>query len=200
MIDYAEDDAIDILFSDPFFEILRQTRHTFLVLFSGGIHGVFFTSEVDTARAHHARPPAQTEIPSATPTTDNGSQPLSSAELATLTTEVDTLVASLHLPGPPTPLVPRAPWMRDGDLRSDEETDAAWQSSVATMLPSTIRPVPPSDVPHPDDWLLDPDADVGFPSLRFHGHCTVRFLLADPAHRAVKRGAFTSLVKFSDET
>jgi hypothetical protein len=60
MIDYAEEDALDILFSDPCFEILRQTRHTFLVLFSGGIHGVVFTSEVDTARAHHARSPEHT--------------------------------------------------------------------------------------------------------------------------------------------
>jgi hypothetical protein len=47
MIDYSDEDAFEILFSDPFFEVLRQTRHTSLVLFSGGIHGVFFTSEVD---------------------------------------------------------------------------------------------------------------------------------------------------------
>jgi hypothetical protein len=53
MIDYSGEDALEILFSDPFFEILRTTRHTSLVLFSGGVHGVFFTSEVDVARAHH---------------------------------------------------------------------------------------------------------------------------------------------------
>jgi hypothetical protein len=43
MIDYSDADAMDILLSDPHFEILRQTRHTSLILFSGGANGVFFT-------------------------------------------------------------------------------------------------------------------------------------------------------------
>jgi hypothetical protein len=98
MIDYAEDDALEILFSDPFFEVLRQTRHTSLVLFSGGVHGAFFTCEVDAARAHHALSPAPTNRPSVTLITDDGSRPHSAAELTTLTTEVDALVASLRLP------------------------------------------------------------------------------------------------------
>ncbi len=123
MIDYSDDDALDILYADPFFEILRQTRHTSLVLFSGGIHGVFFTSEVDQARAHHALPPAAPET--ATLMTDDGSRPLSPSELATLTTEVDSLVASLQLPEPTTPLIPRAPWTREGDPRSEADADAA---------------------------------------------------------------------------
>jgi hypothetical protein len=111
--------------------------------FSGGVHGVFFTSEVDQARAHHALPPAAPET--ATLMTDDGSRPLSPAELATLTTEADSLVASLHLPEPTTPLVPRAPWMMDGDPRSD----ADGQSSSTIMLPSTIgsavTPLPDPD-------------------------------------------------------
>jgi hypothetical protein len=85
MIDYSEEDALDILFSDPYFEVLRETRHTSLVLFSGGVHGVFFTFEVDTARAHHA-----------IPTTDDGSRHLSSAEITALASEVVTLVTSLQ--------------------------------------------------------------------------------------------------------
>jgi hypothetical protein len=86
MIDYSDEDAFDILFSDPFFEILRQTRHTSLVLFSGGIHGVFFTSEVDIARAHHARPPPQAM--GTTFALDDGSRLLSADEISTLATEV----------------------------------------------------------------------------------------------------------------
>ena len=57
MIDYSGEDALEILFSDPFFEVLRTTRYTSLVLFSGGVHGVFFTSEVAVARAHHGTMP-----------------------------------------------------------------------------------------------------------------------------------------------
>jgi hypothetical protein len=122
MIDYSDEDAFEILFSDPFFEILRQTRHTSLVLFSGGIHGVFFTSEVDIARAHHARSlPQPTDPPSRILATDDGSRLLSSEEISTLATEVDAfaraLAPSLHPPGPSTPLVPRAPWMREADPR-----------------------------------------------------------------------------------
>jgi hypothetical protein len=101
MIDYSDEDAFDILFSNPLFEVLRQTRHTSLVLFSDGVHGVFFTCDVDTARDHHALQNAGTS--SATFITDDGSRPLSPAETATLTSEVSTLVASLRLPCSPSP-------------------------------------------------------------------------------------------------
>jgi hypothetical protein len=162
--------------------------------------------------------------------TDDGSRPLSSDEISALTTEVDVLAASLHPPDLPIPLVPRAPWMREEDTRSDTEADSAWHSSSAVLLPSAPSPhrdtmygprnlhpylrtrdmsanyhavplaAPPTNMIHPDDWLMDPDADVALPYLRFYGWRAVRHLLADPTHRAVKRGALTSLVKFADET
>jgi hypothetical protein len=124
--------------TSSFFETLRRTRHTSFVLFSGGIHGVFFNCDVDQARAHHATPPAAPETTRLM--TDDRSRPLSPSEITTLTTEVDTLVASLQLPAPTAPLVPRAPGMLDGDPRSDAEADDAWQSSSTILLPSTVVP------------------------------------------------------------
>jgi hypothetical protein len=73
--------------------------------------------------------------------TDDGSRPLTPAEVSTLTAEVNDLVASIAPSCPTPPLNPRAPWMVDANFRPDAEADAAWQSSSETLLPSTICPV-----------------------------------------------------------
>ena len=175
--------------------------------FSGGVHGVFFTSEVDQARAHHALPPAAPET--ATLMTDDGSRPLSPAELATLTTEADSLVASLHLPEPTTPLVPRAPWMMDGDPRSD----ADGQSSSTIMLPSTIgsavTPLPdPDPVQGPRNlhpYLRSHDATayyyavpirLSFP-FPFCGLSIISFLSFDPMKQQQNYFDFNSCLHWS---
>ena len=167
-------------------------------MLANGTHGVFFTCDVDEARASfQTLSPAQEERDGPAPlTTDDGSRLLTLTEIATLTAEVTALVASLPVPAQTIPLVPHAPWMCEDDARSDAEADAAWQSSSVTMLPST-RTL--ANAPH---WIQDPDADVGLPFLRCYcyGRNATALLLADPGHRAVKRGTLISLVKFSDES
>jgi hypothetical protein len=72
MIDYSDDYAVRLLRADPLFEVLRQTRHTSLVMLNNGTHGVFFTCDVDDARASVAMlPPVQTRDGSAPLTTDD---------------------------------------------------------------------------------------------------------------------------------
>ncbi len=46
-IDYSDEEALQLLQSDPTFEVLRQTRHTSLVLLANGTHGVFFSCDVE---------------------------------------------------------------------------------------------------------------------------------------------------------
>ncbi len=74
---------------------------------------MFFTSEVDTARDHfQALLPAPTRAEhesSVRLMTDDGSHPLTPAEVSTLTAEVDDLVSSLAFPRSTPPLIPRAP-------------------------------------------------------------------------------------------
>jgi hypothetical protein len=151
-IDYSEDEARQLLRSDPTFEVLRQTRYTSLVLLANGTHGVFFSCDVDEARVSF-QPGASADNTQDgrdgfTPlATDDGSRLLTPAEIISLRTEINTLVASLPVATQPTPLVPRTPWMLAEDSRSDAEADAQWHSSSAILLPRdsasrSINPAP----------------------------------------------------------
>jgi hypothetical protein len=70
-IDYSGEDAMDIMLADPFFQVLRKVQHASLVLFSDGVHGVCFNSEVDIARAHHAGSSAEKIVRTSPPFPDD---------------------------------------------------------------------------------------------------------------------------------
>jgi hypothetical protein len=145
-IDYSEDEAFQLLRSDPTFEVLRQTRYTSLVLLANGTHGVFFSCDVDEARASF-QPGASADNTQDgqdgfTPlTTYDGSRLLTPTEITSLTAEVNTLVASLPVATQSTPLIPRAPWVTTDDTCSDSEADAAWERASGTLLPSNLASI-----------------------------------------------------------
>jgi hypothetical protein len=172
-IDYSDDEALQLLRSDPSFEVLQQTRYTSLVLFANGTHGVFFSCEVDEARASF-QPGASADNTQdgqdgITPlTTDDGSRLLTPAEITSLRTEINTLVASLPIATQPTPLVPRAPSMLAEDSRSDAEADAQWHSSSAILLSRSsasrsIDPAPEYGPRNRHPYMCSPDW-----STRYH--------------------------------